>query len=838
MYESIATYEPVEEAKSEGDGHGFAKKIPRWLLYLLILVTPVFFLSYASPVWFGKQLLVYILGGFAFIAWLADFLTSGKISYRKSFLNVVIFLLLLVFLLSTYYSLSFYESLWGSDSTGEKLSSFIVFAILFLLVGSVFKEEDGVKLGLAVFGSSILVGIFSLLQVFGIRIFSGDYAQTFDFNPVGTINSLAVFYGMVLSVGIGVIAHFKEIPEDRFKKYFFWAVLVSSALLFLNLFLIVNFKLAWLGLSLAMIILLSLSVRVSARGEGENAVKRFGGLSFYLPLVFLVVSILFYISNFQLSLMDSLTGGPAASSRWSSRFPAEVSPNMRATFNIGKQVLAENPILGTGPATFIYDYSLYRDPILNLDRIFWAVKFFHGSALGPTLLSTTGVLGFAVFLLFVLIAVVSVLKSTLSSPKAEALRFGVAAAVVYGSFMWFMYPPTFTTSLYMFLLLGTFAALSAYESWGILGFGMRTITSSSASTMFVGSLISIFLIVGSVVGMYYSFQKYMAESYYSEGIRLLNQSTDTDNPLAKFANAAAIDPKDDKYTRLQGQVYYFRLRNLIQVQLPNPTSPTFVQDFQTNFISAYQSAQEAQRLNPNEISNWSLLGLICETVIQINPLTCSEKFLTSTYEDAIKYDPISPSAHLDAGRAWLLSADVLALRANQSQNKEEVDSLQSEREMAINKAVMHLEKSATLKPDFASSHYLLAQAYVRQNNLEGAIRKLEDTKSVAIGDVGVLFQLGLLYYQANQIDKAQAEFEQAVRLNDNYSNARYFLGLIYDQKGDKPGALEQFRKIQSLNPDNTEVRAIIANLENGKPALSQVVPPLPAPEKRKEPPVR
>ena len=117
MYESIATYEPVEEAKSEGEGNGLEKKIARWLLYLLILVTPVFFLSYASPVWFGKQLLVYILGGFAFIAWLADFLTSGKISYRKSFLNVVIFLLLLVFLLSTYYSLSFYESLWGSYST-------------------------------------------------------------------------------------------------------------------------------------------------------------------------------------------------------------------------------------------------------------------------------------------------------------------------------------------------------------------------------------------------------------------------------------------------------------------------------------------------------------------------------------------------------------------------------------------------------------------------------------------------------------------------------------------------------------------------------------------------
>ncbi|MBU6414985.1 tetratricopeptide repeat protein, partial [Patescibacteria group bacterium] len=135
------------------------------------------------------------------------------------------------------------------------------------------------------------------------------------------------------------------------------------------------------------------------------------------------------------------------------------------------------------------------------------------------------------------------------------------------------------------------------------------------------------------------------------------------------------------------------------------------------------------------------------------------------------------------------------------------------------------------------AHFLLAQTYTRKNNLDLAIRKTEDTKALSPFDVGVAFQLGFLYYQAGTFDKAQAEFERAVSLNANYSNARYFLGLIYDRQGNKASALDQFQKIAALNPDNQEVKKIIQNLQSGHPALFGVVPPAPAPEKRGTAPV-
>jgi len=109
---------------------------------------------------------------------------------------------------------------------------------------------------------------------------------------------------------------------------------------------------------------------------------------------------------------------------------------------------------------------------------------------------------------------------------------------------------------------------------------------------------------------------------------------------------------------------------------------------------------------------------------------------------------------------------------------------------------------------------------------------MENAKRDSPSDVGVAFQLGLLYYNDKQYDKAQAEFERAIGLNENYSNARYFLGLIYDQAGKKDEAISQFEKIAKLNPDNEEVKKILANLKGGKTALEGITPAQPPIEEK------
>lgn len=96
---------------------------------------------------------------------------------------------------------------------------------------------------------------------------------------------------------------------------------------------------------------------------------------------------------------------------------------------------------------------------------------------------------------------------------------------------------------------------------------------------------------------------------------------------------------------------------------------------------------------------------------------------------------------------------------------------------------------------------------------------------VASNDIGLAFQLGVIYYRLEELEKARDEFERAKVLNVGYSNARYMLGLVYDRLGRKSDAEAEFLVVLELNPNNQEVRDILANLEAGLPALAGIDQP-------------
>ena len=82
--------------------------------------------------------------------------------------------------------------------------------------------------------------------------------------------------------------------------------------------------------------------------------------------------------------------------------------------------------------------------------------------------------------------------------------------------------------------------------------------------------------------------------------------------------------------------------------------------------------------------------------------------------------------------------------------------------------------------------------------------------------------------QNGDFAEAVAALERAVILRRDYSNAKYFLGLAYYEVGRTDLAIPQFEDVQLLNPENTEVTQIIANLRAGRAPL-QAAAPAPAP---------
>lgn len=80
--------------------------------------------------------------------------------------------------------------------------------------------------------------------------------------------------------------------------------------------------------------------------------------------------------------------------------------------------------------------------------------------------------------------------------------------------------------------------------------------------------------------------------------------------------------------------------------------------------------------------------------------------------------------------------------------------------------------------------------------------------------------------QKNQLlAKAQGQLEKAISLNPNYSDALYSLGIVYDSLGQNSKAVDVFTKLQQLNPSNTDIPKILANLKSGLSALQTAPPP-------------
>ena len=96
---------------------------------------------------------------------------------------------------------------------------------------------------------------------------------------------------------------------------------------------------------------------------------------------------------------------------------------------------------------------------------------------------------------------------------------------------------------------------------------------------------------------------------------------------------------------------------------------------------------------------------------------------------------------------------------------------------------------------------LLEREYI----LDEAGEKLESAEKANPFDIEVLFQLGRLYFNNNQIDKAISQFNKVIILEPNHPNAHYSLGVAYIVQGEKTLAIEEFEKVLELTPGSQDV---------------------------------
>jgi O-antigen ligase len=280
-----------------------------------------------------------------------------------------------------------------------------VLVIYFVTANSLKSAVEIKKLWTAVIVGGFITAIITFLQGMGVFILPFAITQGSAFNTVGTITSVGVYLVTIFALTSGALLYDHHLAEGS--KYKISNILHAIiSIVSLMVVIIVDFWPVTLSLLIVSLLLIAFSYIHAKSAKNLRGV--------ILPLAAVVIAILLFVFNLP------------SSARFS--FPAEVLPTIKSSLNISVQALKENPVLGTGPGTFVVDYAKYRQQSINNSN-FWNVRFDRSGSDVLTMLATNGILGLLAWLVMVVMVLVLSVKAFLGSDeRTQHFLVGIIAA--------------------------------------------------------------------------------------------------------------------------------------------------------------------------------------------------------------------------------------------------------------------------------------------------------------------------------------------------------------------------------------------------------------------------
>ncbi len=755
----------------------FFDKLNKFSLYLVLFLIPIFFLPFTQNFLdFPKQFLALILIFLSLIGWVGKGIFKGKFFLRENrAFYLALILILFSLLTSSLFSISSNISFFGSPMVvADSFISFLLFITLaFLIINSFEKKEEFFPFLFFFLSAGAIAGIINIFQVYGAFILPFEFTKVISFNTIGTTNSLALFAAVLLPLSL--------VLTFNSKGYLKTVLALISLIFFINIVLI-NFRVSLAVLTIGFLILFVFCLK-----DQKNKIKP---LWASLLMLGLIASIFFYFFPSQ------IFGFPVLPTEISLGFNSEAHI-LRGSFNEG----IKNMIVGTGPGTFIFNYSKHRSPILN-QTLFWGTRFSEGSTSFLDWLLTKGVLGIIAltFLYFSIVyfGIKDLIKSEVKNFYEVKVGFfaGALGLIIAGFYYNFNFVIYFT---FFFLLAGFILFLSSDSK-------KKEIDISSHSAIIVANLVLILLVIGSFSIFFLQGQKYFAEVKYLRGVQAA-QVMNFEQAIGFFEEAIQLNPSFDIYRRDLSQLYLSKA-NMI-AEDPNLTMEQKRALISQAILMGDERINEAIELAPYNVANWNVKGFFYRNLIGIPEAV---EVAIQSYKRAAELEPASPFIFGEKGRVYVLAAQEAA-------GKGQFDL----KEQNLNLALDNLIASIQLKSDYALAHYLMAIVYDQKGDLGEAISKLEQTKIIAPLDEGIAFQLGLLHWRKENLDRAEQELTRAIELNPEYANAYYVLGFVYDKKGQMERAKQAFEKVAQIDPNNQEIRQVLENLKKGLPITDDVI---------------
>lgn len=762
-------------------------RIQNGCLLLAVFLIPLWFLpSTIDTLELNKQTLLVVLAMVALIAWLGKALLLKRFSVTRSWVHLVVIIFAVGYFLASVLSQDRYLSLVGNF--GQMQWSFTTVLALvvfyFLLTNAVRTTAKLYNLILVFLGSSALAGLIGFLQMAGFTPLSwiSSVTATNAFNTIGTVNSFAIFMTVPIVIGaslmvLGCKDETCVLGTSGTRGSLLAKILVIASIVIGTVIAIaVDYWIVWATILFGTLLVVAIS---AARNRSVGHPTR---LIVPGALCLISIALLIWSTPLKLSL------------------PGEVSPSVSHSWQIAKQVLQEHPFFGSGPGTWIYDYSQYRAPGVNLSQ-FWSIRFERGFSTFFTLIAMAGIVGIALWLILILSAVVKSAMHLVRERNDDRWQAYLTVFSGWATIAWigFFYNYNFAHHFAFWFLLALLVSLVVSDTFQWSGERSKPVWTTILSILFLT------VSVGAIAVTWLAGQRLVADAKYSSAVMSFRAGQPIQKSVDDLNAAVALNRLNDSYYRNLSQAYLIRAGQVIQGNDPNKGT-------QANalIIASIDTAKRAADVSPSNVDNWSNLAVIYQAIA---PFTRgADEFAIKNYQEALKREPNNPVFYSEIGKIYILRADAFRTLLSSKDEKVRADA-EANAKAELDKAAEQLNQAIQVKGDYAAAHYNLGILYERQGRVKDAITKLEQVLSVNNRDVGVGFQLAILYYRNGDKERAQKLLEQILVIDPTYVNARWYLSSLYEESGRIDDAIAQIKALKTAYPDNATVTDRLTKLQ-------------------------
>ncbi|MFA6429497.1 MAG: hypothetical protein WCV84_03285 [Patescibacteria group bacterium] len=768
-------------------------------IYGIIFFVPLAFAtSILDALEISKQTVLFSLVLLAVTAWIGKMLAERHLSFSKSWLHTAVMLFGAGYFVVALFSEERYASLIGT--AGQTSWSFLTIASCILLylviVNRVRSLAQVYNMVLAFLASSFVAACFGLLQMAGWHLFSSPVAKELAFTTAGSTYGLAIFLTVPLVMSAVLLMHGCRdnvclLGSDGIKgmgsRLIVWLTAITSFLVLL----FTDMRAAWGILFVCLLGSLALGY-FRTRRIGKPVHLAFMG-------ALLLIAGIFLFAKFP----------------WKATLPSEITPSFRASWHIAQRVLEQHPLLGSGPGTWLYDYALHRDPLVNQSP-FWAVRFDRGYSTAITSLATLGILGFGLWLALLISALVKSWAHVLRERDDDTwyafvtVLLGWMAAVLIA----FVYNVSFVHQLAFWFPLALLGALSATK-----GFVVDTTKAPSWQTFLaIGFTL---MAITTISGWWLMGQRIVAEQAYTQAVRFVGAEKYSTQARTLLEKARSLNPFVETYVRALSQAHLGQAMAIVSGQ-PTQEQAREVRVLVGKSIDYGKLATEQWPMSPEV---WANLGSVYQSVSGF--ADDADQFALKNYEEAHRREPQNPVYMTEIGKLYFQRAE--ADRIQTGVKDEKVRTAAKERvKENLDAAARWLRAAINLKSDFLPARYFMGVVFERQGRLMESVKELELILQQNTQDTNIAFELAILYFRSGNRERGIALMERVVRADAANANAKWYLSSMYEAIGRRTDALELVEQLAQKYPTNA---AIATRLNDLKQPVQKGRLPLPEPLK-------